>query len=953
MCFVIGILFSQSIMQEELNYYNSLGISAEEYEEINIPRIKPARERVSCNLNKMVFGWHPYWANGLEDNYDWNLISDFCYFSYEVDYTDGSALSTHGWSTNNAVDTALARGINVHLCVTLFDNHAAFFGNATAVNNLITNLVNAVQTRGADGINIDFEGVPSSQATNLTNFMINLKAAMVAANPSLKLSICLYAVDWNNVFNEVSLNTVVDFFTIMGYDYYGSFSSTAGPNDPLYGYDTPYDYSLSKSVTYYRNNGLPANKLIIGLPYYGKEWGTTTSSLYSPTTGSGFSNRTYKFVKDNISGNYSTPIHFDRCKTTWYSFAGPKQCFISMENDLADRYEFVHQRGLGGIGIWALSYDDGYNDLWNEIENHLTDCRVVPCVDTIVDGGGPGYNYYNNENYAYTISPDGAVQVNLTFLSFSTEAGYDTLFLYDGNSTLSPLIGSYTGTTSPGTVSSTGLHLTLRFKSDNATVSSGFKAYWSCIQDNVSPTTLVTNANVWWTTDENINFTDNDNISVESSLWSVQERENTEWYANNQLGFWNDNYNVISPNINLQTGTWNHTVSSYTQSDESLTNTNAYINLNQNDANEYLYEWRAKTSGAGSNKRSGFHFMCNSPTLTNRGISYFVWFRMSTQLLEIYEVNASDVFTLVASFPTIFMNNTWYDYKTRYNKLTGKITVWQDGVMIGEWIDSTPIITGNAISFRSGNSILEVDRIQVSRNRSNSELVSIGNSSTNMLRYCNSNPTNSAGRIISTVIDEANLFGKDTLVKDVDFTIPNHLGNITETLLDEDTIVNLASFYAYNANWTDTNSNMNNYYYGIGNVPFLDNIQPFTLFTTIDSIEIFTSSFTNGSYYYNTIIGENGAGLKDTISSDGFLYINNSSIGELNSMLLIYPNPADDQIQILLDNDIEMVLYTIDGKIIYRKNLMKGLNIIPTNNLHSGNYIIQIGNQKYKLCVLH
>jgi hypothetical protein len=71
--------------------------------------------------------------------------------------------------------------------------------------------------------------------------------------------------------------------------------------------------------------------------------------------------------------------------------------------------------------------------------------------------------------------------VRLQFKSFGIEQGYDSLWLYNGSSTASPLIGGYTGTISPGTVVSTGTALTLRYKSDGATVSFGFKANHTCI----------------------------------------------------------------------------------------------------------------------------------------------------------------------------------------------------------------------------------------------------------------------------------------------------------------------------------------------------------------------------------------------------------------------------------------------------------------------------------------
>jgi hypothetical protein len=78
----------------------------------------------TCSLDKMVFGYHPYWMGYSYLNYHWNLLSDLCFFSYEVDASTGNPVTTHNWLTAPVVDSALAHDVRVHLCVTLFSGHA-------------------------------------------------------------------------------------------------------------------------------------------------------------------------------------------------------------------------------------------------------------------------------------------------------------------------------------------------------------------------------------------------------------------------------------------------------------------------------------------------------------------------------------------------------------------------------------------------------------------------------------------------------------------------------------------------------------------------------------------------------------------------------------------------------------------------------------------------------------
>ena len=360
---VISFAQRKSVTQEHSEYYKSLNMSDEDFYKQNKQEIAVKEKSInSCNLNKIVFGWHPYWVNGLEANYDWNLISDFCYFSYEVNSTNGEAVSTHSWETTSSVTEAINNGVNVHLCVTLFSDHATFLSNSTSRQTLIDNLISLISDRNAKGVNIDFEGVPSSQSANLTSFMQDLSAQMHSQIPGSIVSIDLYAVDWSGVYDIAAMESYVDLFMVMGYDYYWNGSSTAGPNSPLYTFETSYNYNLSKTITYYTHQGVPSNKLVMGIPYYGRDWPTDNSTIPSSTSGSG-SSKFYKTIRANADGYYSNRQWDSNTFNSYYVYNNGSwhQCFSDDEYTLPYKYDLFNRRNLAGIGIWALSYDDGYN----------------------------------------------------------------------------------------------------------------------------------------------------------------------------------------------------------------------------------------------------------------------------------------------------------------------------------------------------------------------------------------------------------------------------------------------------------------------------------------------------------------------------------------------------------------------------------------------------------------
>lgn len=867
-----------SIHQEESEKYRLAGISASAYDSINQPLAKLRSTRANCTLDKIVYGWHPYWSNGLQVNYDWNLLSHLCYFSYELDAASGQALSTHNFSTAQAVSDALSNGVRVDLCVTLFSNHATFLTNAGAKQTLITNLINLISARGAHGVNIDFEGLPSSQAVNFRNFMNDLSNQMHAAIPGSQVSTVLYSVDWNNALDVANMSAV-DYFIIMGYDYYYSGSTTAGPNDPLFHFGSTYNYTLSRSVSYYLNKGVPENKLVLGLPYYGREWPVNSFTVPAAASASGVS-RTYTTVRSNASGHYSAANrHYEPAsKSTFYNFnnSGMRQCFISETNDLRARMDFINKRGIAGMGIWALGYDDGYNDFWQAIEDHFSDCRTDACTDTLTDiGGGRFKNYYDNEDYTYTIAPDNAISLSLNFSSFSLENNYDFLYVYNGPDASSPQVpGSpFTGSNIPAPITASNGILTLRFTSDGNTTSSGFVATYLCQQDNTAPLTQVNSISGWKTQDFPVSFNDQDAGSgVNERYWVVMDHDGNEWRANAAHGFFNDNFDAsLHPDWAIHGGNWGIASSYLVQSDENNGNSNIAASVEQNSQHSYLYHWSANMSGTGNNRRSGLHFFCDDASLPNRGNSYLVYFRVDSDKCQIYEVN-NDVLTLITDDDVVLNAATWYDYKITYNPASGTIMAFVNNVLVSQWTDPTPLTNGNSISLRTGNVNTAHNDVKVYRSRGISETVTIG-SAADMVRYQNNGTANPSCRVRSIVNDFAYNWSLSTSANaNIDWTSPASPLYIYEGETGDIDIT--SENLSRSANWStvnDPHSDIAFYQISIGLNAGDSSVHNWTAVSLSGSDTLNGLNLGYGQTYFLNLRAVNGAGLKSAVvSSDGF-----------------------------------------------------------------------------------
>lgn len=970
----------QSTIQEQSNHYKNYSFSKDsQWDSLNTiengtvyQTNSNQQKTTSCTLNKKVYGWHPYWVGSVYTNYDWSMLSDFCYFDYAVSPTTGNNTNaSFNWAGSAAVTAAISNSVNVHFCATLFGSHSTFWASSTAQQTFITNAINLLNSRpGSNGINIDFEGMGSSDKAPFTAFMTSLCNQVHAANPNYEVTMALYAVEWgNNTFDIAALNPLVDNFIIMGYDYYYSGSTTAGPEAPLYNFQTTYNYTLAKSITHYLNKGATKSKLLLGLPWYGREWGTAGSLAPSNTVGGAGNSqsRTYAYVKNNPTTYSPANKNFENNSfDSYYSYqlsGAWRQCWIDDNYSYSRKFDLVNQRGIGGIGIWALGYDDGYSDLWNLIKDKFSTCATVACTDSIYDMGGPNRNYYDNENYVYTIAPTGASSVKLNFSYAITEANYDTLFVYNGSSTASPTLGVYTGTlNSTFTLTSTSPSVTIRFKSDGGTVSSGFKAIWTCLQDNTNPTTQITTPNAWITQNFTATYTDVDNAGgsgIEKSFYQPSYFNGMEWRANGARGFFNDDFNgsAIHPEWTSSVGTWSINAGALIQTDETNANTNIYATVTQSLSNRYLYCFKGTITGANTNRRAGIYIACDNPSQTQRGNSYMIWFRPDQSSVEFYKSVANTIGLPTYSASINITAGTTYDYKISYDRITGEIKVWQNNVFIASWTDTSPHATGTAVSFRSGNSTFRVDDFKIFRSRAASTSILVGAANTNDLRNENISPNIYGGNISSITKDNANnLSAISNQYIDIDWTKPT-----ASTLIKDGTANDIDTTYVgtqLDLNYTmanDTNSGVASYYYAIGTTAGSQNITPWTMNSLSLSATKTGLSLVNNQKYYIMVKAMNNAGLmSDSTVSDGVIYLMATSIEENNALneLSIYPNPANDKATIsLISSSNEKINYTLfdaQGKLIEEKvlDIHSGINTLEINvnqlQISKGIYFIKL-----------
>jgi N-acetylmuramoyl-L-alanine amidase len=357
---------------KEVTYPLNYSIKEEDWFSENQPREE--------SLKKKIFGFMPYWQVSDLSKIRWDLLSYVAYFSMGVN-SDGSLTNQSGsyaWPSGSYVqsliNTAHANGVKVVLTATLFNSSSitTLLSNSTYRQNAINNLLYQVQLGNGDGVCIDFEGVSSSQKANLVTFITDLTSAFHSQISGSNVSICTPAVDWSGAFDYDQLAINCDGLFIMAYDYYWSGSSTAGPVSPKSSSSRWGNYCTEWTINDYITYGGSENKskFLVGLPYYGYEWPTSSTSVPSSTTGTGTAK-----VYDTAFANAQTyGRQWDSYGSVPYyiNTSAPSQCFYDDAESLGLKWDLVNSNNLGGTGMWALNYDKSNTLLWSKLEEKFS-----------------------------------------------------------------------------------------------------------------------------------------------------------------------------------------------------------------------------------------------------------------------------------------------------------------------------------------------------------------------------------------------------------------------------------------------------------------------------------------------------------------------------------------------------------------------------------------------------
>jgi chitinase len=245
------------------------------------------------------------------------------------------------------------------------ENRQAFV--ASCVNTFIRgHFASGINEPGIfDGFDIDWESPQEDDAENFQALIKEFRRQMNSVRPGLRLSIAVgHSPQMLPGTDFAAIAPLVDEVGIMNYDYTGPWSSMTGFLAPLFSSSANLrrSNSIERSIANYQAAGVPPEKILMGLPFYGYSWTSvdkTNNGLFQAGLGV-HGDRPYNYIR-TLSAPFSN-YRDQRSQAPWL-FDG--QTFWTFEDPISIRYKvsYARHQHLGGVMIWELSEDSDNAEL--------------------------------------------------------------------------------------------------------------------------------------------------------------------------------------------------------------------------------------------------------------------------------------------------------------------------------------------------------------------------------------------------------------------------------------------------------------------------------------------------------------------------------------------------------------------------------------------------------------
>ena len=309
--------------------------------------------------SKVNMVWHQvtstdanaYFADATANMTGVNVISPTWFYLTD---TSGNIASI---ASADYVSQAHEKGLQVWGLIDNFTQEVSTtetLSSTAARQNIISQLIQAAQDVGMDGINVDFESLSEDVGTHFLEFLRELSIECHKNNLVLSVDNPV-PEDFTSHYDRAEQGRVVDYVIIMGYDehYVGSEAGSVA--------SLPWvEQGIQDTL-----NEVPAERVINAIPFYTRLWRTTGGNVTSEAIGMDQAQQT---IADN-----NVETYWD--KTTSQNYGeydidnSTYQIWLEDAQSVAEKVKLVSKYDLAGVSAWKLGFEN--NGIWQVISDNL------------------------------------------------------------------------------------------------------------------------------------------------------------------------------------------------------------------------------------------------------------------------------------------------------------------------------------------------------------------------------------------------------------------------------------------------------------------------------------------------------------------------------------------------------------------------------------------------------
>ncbi|XP_055917102.1 chitinase-3-like protein 1 [Eupeodes corollae] len=247
-------------------------------------------------------------------------------------------------------------------------------------NTFVKSAVDFVKKHQFDGLDLDWEYpnqrhnvTTNDDKTNFVTLLKELKTALSRDNLLLTAAVGSAEFSSSVSYNIPEVSKYLDIINVMAYDLHGSWDPVTGINAPLF--EGPNDQTqlekqlnVHASISYWLNNGAPREKIVLGVPFYGRTFtlkDPNQHTIGSPHEGTGlpgpYSNEPghigYNEICEKLLKEDWTYVWEEHQKVP-YMYRGKQWIGFEDPRSIKLKAQYAVDQNLAGVMIWSLESDD-------------------------------------------------------------------------------------------------------------------------------------------------------------------------------------------------------------------------------------------------------------------------------------------------------------------------------------------------------------------------------------------------------------------------------------------------------------------------------------------------------------------------------------------------------------------------------------------------------------------